>query len=66
MLTEYDRVNKRQGNASAGDLLLNTIIEHFVLLRAHLEYPIKGKAILLWSRNGLRIAHHDCLKIVTE
>ena len=50
----------------SGDLLLNTVIEHFVLLRAHWEYPIKGKAILLGSRHSLRVPHHDCLEIVTE
>lgn len=48
------------------DLLLDAVIEHFVLLRDHWEHPIKGKAILLWSRNGLRTAHHDSLKIVIE
>lgn len=48
------------------DLLLNTVIKHFVLLRAHWEHPIKGKSILLWSRNSLGAAHHDGLEIVAE
>lgn len=58
-------MNERETRVS-GDLLLNTVIEHFELLRSHWEYPIKGKPILLWPRNSLRVAHHGCLEIVTE
>ena len=49
-----------------GNLLFDTIVEHLVLLRAHWEYPIEGKTVLLWSRNSLRAAHHHALEIVTE
>lgn len=58
-------MNGRQTRASE-DLLLNAVIEYFVLLRAHWEYPIESKAVLLWSRNSLRVAHHGCLEIVIE
>lgn len=66
LYAEEEHVSGRRGRGASENVLLDAIIEHFVLFGDHWEHPIKGKAILLWSRNGLGVAHQDSLKIVVE
>jgi hypothetical protein len=46
--------------------LFNTVIEYFVLFRAHRKNSVERESILLWPRNGLRVLHLHGLEILIE
>lgn len=51
---------------SRSHLLFNTVIEYFVLFRAHRKNSVECESILLWPRNGLRVLHLHGLEILIE
>lgn len=54
-------------NACAtNDSLLDAIIKHLMLLRAHREDPVEREAVLLGAGDGLRVTHLHSLEIVIE